>query len=224
MFIRMLLLMLSVLLTLACSNNAYVDSNSTLTFNIHYVDENNLVVQREDMPKEVVVLFPVIPGALAGGVLTQSKYQSFVRIGESFEINLNELSANVKQYATPKLSTSFTQNIQVSPEQTKMLRVGTFAYDRASAQFIGPTGIGSTDPNVIQLLLVYFDRPASFVGSLMEGNAKVDYQVNINNAGFSLLKVEKISSNSILVSVHKYQGDEFITIQAPNLSSDKDRT
>ncbi len=64
-----------------------------------------------------------------------------------------------------------------------------------------------------QLFLVYFDRPASLTGTSRGRDSIIEYDIHIDSAGFSLLKVEKVGANRTKISAYKARNVESITIR-----------
>ena len=188
---------------------------SEFTLGIEYLDEERQGVYRDDLPTQIFVNFPVIPGAIVGAVLTEGQYSTFAYIGKTFTIDSKELLESVEPYATPLLATPYNVDTVVRPQSTKLLRVGTFAYDALSGEFLGATGLTLPGSDIHQLFLVYFDRPASLTGSFIDGEYAVEYDVHIDHAGFSWLKAVKEESSLLRVTEHKLTGNEIIFIQPP---------
>lgn len=206
-------ILLTVLVILCGCSGQSTKNNPPILLGVQYVDDDNNIIQRDDLPKQIFINFPIIPGAVAGKVLTSGQYSTFAYVGEKFSIDVNELRSNVEPYATPLLATEFNSNITLTPKDTKLLRLGTFAYNPVSSEFLGPTGLMSFQSGGLQLFLVYFDRPASFTGFVKEGDIDIEYNIHLDKAGFSWLRAVKVSESKIIISKHDFQGDEVIMIK-----------
>lgn len=194
----------------------------SLTLSIHYVDDNNQLYNDDALPDLIYLQFPLIPGAVIGDVLTEAKYSTFASIGQDLTLDLKSIRDSFQPYATPLLATDYNTGLNMNPADTRLLRVGTFAYSPGSGEMLGATGLGIVASQEIQqLILVYFDRPASLTGSVRENDILFEYDIHLNYSGFFLVKVEYINDDHYRLT--RYEPDqgqiieESLTIQ---ISSD----
>jgi hypothetical protein len=181
---------------------------------VDYVDNSNQPYDSESLPDLVYIQFPVIPGAIIGEVLTDAVFSTFALIGKNLTIDFDMVGPNIIPYATPMLATNYNSGLSITPLQTSILRVGTFAYSTQTGELLGLTGLGIIgSKDISQLILVYFDRPASLTGTSRVRGSIIEYDIDIDSAGFSLLKVEEIEANRKKISAYKARNLESITIR-----------
>ena len=186
----------------------------SVVVSVDYVDNNNQPYHSESLPDLVYIQFPVIPGAIVGEVLTEAVYSTFASIGKNLTIYFDMVGPNFTPYATPLLATNYNSGLSITPLQTNILRIGTFAYSPQTGELLGPTGLGIVgSKDISQLILVYFDRPASLTGTSRGRDSIIEYDIHIDSAGFSLLKVEKVGVNQTKISAYKARNVESITIR-----------
>lgn len=176
-------------------------------------DDDNLLVE-DDLPRSAYLTFPVIPGGITGEVLTDSVYTLEVPTSSKFVLDLNSLSESILPFAVPMFSTSYTRNIAVLPKETKMLRLGTFAYNTKTYEQIGATGLVSIGPEgVTSILLVYFDRATKISGANSEGEFTIEYDVSVTGPGFVFLQATELGETHLKVTVHESKQPKAISIE-----------
>lgn len=206
-----------VVLFLAGCSSIQQFNNNLPSIKVEYVNSENVVVSRSDLPQKVIVEFNVIPGAIWGRPLSYSQYLDVVGVGSSLNTSFPELLEKIKTYATPMLNSEANYGLEISPKDTRLARFGTFTYDVESKENIGGTGFGSPDPKIYALVLTYFDRPAELIGMQDMYGEIAEFDIEVRNEGLVWLKVERLSPNHYLYTVHEMVGDEFLFIH-PNES------
>ena len=181
---RVLLIVIVYLLS-SCSISQYNDyvlktGLKQLQLGVVFIDSDKKQIEGDYLPDEAYISFPLIPGGISGQVLTDSVYTLRLFTNNKFVLDLAAISKDVLPYAVPMFSTSYNHGVVIVPRETKLLRVGTFAYSVEANDFIGPTGIASLgDEKITQMMLVYFDRPARISGLSNEGDLSIEYDVVI---------------------------------------------
>lgn len=191
-------------------------STDSITLTAHYVDDDLQFTTRADQPREILLDMPLIPGALAGSILTGPVISRKARIGETVTIDLSRYQATVAKYATPLLSTKFNHGLSISPQSRKLVRVGTFARDPQTGRFLGPTGVLDPQaPTKMPLMLVYFDGPAVVTGIGMEGNKHIAYHVEVKERGFVWLEINQVAPDAMIITNRQREGGAVLTVKPP---------
>lgn len=157
-------------------------------------------------------VFPTIPGAIFGNPSKDILYWS--EPNKSKKIRLS-LPVNVSHKAT-----LLNQNgIDIYPEDTRILRLGTFHIDPDEPRTLGGGGFFNTDTNNL-LILVYVSKPSEISGTVMLGKTKVFHKINFDSPGWNWIEVKKLEGNNY--QLERFTGSvssiEF-TILVPPLKS-----
>ncbi len=181
---------------------------------IVFIDQNKRQIYSEYLPKKAYISFPVIPGGITGNVLTDSMYGAVVSTDRKFLLDLEAIRENTLQFAVPMLTTPYSHNLSIVPKETRLLRLGTFAYDIDTLQQLGPTGLGAViEDKLIQYVLVYFDRPSKVSGSNFEGDVIVEYDVVVEQAGFVFLEVKEVDEKHLKIIHSESELPKSITVE-----------
>jgi len=212
-------LIIAILIISGCAAN----QNSSLSLGaglkevdlgVVFIDSEDNLLAYDDLPQSTYLMFPVIPGGIAGQVLTDSIYALQIPTTSQFELDLASLSDEILPFAVPMFSTNYTKNLAVIPKETRMLRLGTFAYDTQTYEQIGPTGIVAIGPQgVTPVLIVYFDRAARISGSNNEGEVTIEYDVTVSGPGFVFLQAVELTETHVKITVHDSEHPKAISIE-----------
>ena len=187
---------------------------SAVTLKVGYVDEAKNLVNNTEGPLTISIEMPIIPGALAGTVMTSALVTKQVSVGETVTIDLSLYSNTISKYATPLLLTEYNYGLTINPKSTKLARLGTFAYDPDSGKFLGPTGIRVFGvENHIQLYLVYFGGPARLIGVGQEQDMLINYDIEAKEEGFVWVEVIQVEEGRVVVTNRRSKGPEILTIE-----------
>ncbi|WP_325892515.1 hypothetical protein [Grimontia sp. NTOU-MAR1] len=200
------------ILSVGCSS-MNESGNSKFAMNVEYVNDDNEVISRPDLPQRVIVQFTVIPGAIWGRPLTDSQYLDVTDIGSALNADLSDLHAKIEPFATPLLDTEANEGLVITPKETKLARFGTFTYDFETQDSLGGTGFGSADPEIYGLVLTYFDRPAEIKAVKTENGDTSEFDIKVKKKGLVWLKITKLRKNFYLYTVHEFIGNEFLFIR-----------
>ena len=186
-----------------------------IALKLQYIDADYQPIKNVLFPHKVTLEMPLIPGAVFGKVLTKPIISTVVSEGSYTTINLAAYEQTMAKYATPLLNTPFNAGLEIEPKATKLIRVGTFAYNAATGKGIGGTGLASASDDgsyQYQLILMYFDRPAVVSGVVLDCKTKIAIHVEAKQQGFIWIKAEKINSYTYAVSNESNDGNVLLTV------------
>ncbi len=191
-------LLLSLLLILSgCSNlpnKAELSekvSIDNLNTEIVFVGKDNIPISAAFFPQDIVLFFPPIPGQLFGFPLEDTLFVERLSNKErKFILPLHAIADQVQTYATTFNQGRETEGLTLAPAVTKIVRIGTFAYDENTKETIGSGGF--TDRKTgDSLILVYVDQACKLFGTILLDAEEYHHQVELPAAGFHWLRVEK---------------------------------
>ena len=199
------------------SAQQFNDSDKPMT--VEYVNAEFQVISRPDLTQRVIVLFNVIPGGIWGQPLNETLELEVVDIGDALTTDFSGLQTEIEIFATTLLDTDANQQIEISPKETNLARLGTFSFDLESRENMGGTGFGSPDKDIHALVLTYFDRPAVLSGVQNMNGDTTEFRIDVKKKGLVWLKILRPAPNYYIYSVHELTGNEFLFIH-PNQAAD----
>ncbi|WP_111642160.1 hypothetical protein [Marinimicrobium alkaliphilum] len=202
--------MLSVLT--ACATTP-APLSEDITLSLRLVDDDGNYVLRPDLPNAAWVELPLIPGAIYGAVTTEPQYRNVIKLNRRITIDGDFFTRRIADYATPLLRSPYTENLVVTPANTRLVRVATMAYAPRSGDFLGPTGLSG--PDASSLILVYFDRPTELRGYTESGGERTDYAVSIRRPGLAWLVSRDVAQGHYRLENYTPTGDEYISVTPP---------
>jgi hypothetical protein len=191
-------LVLSLLLILSgCSSlsNKESVSDTVLLSNVNteivFLGKDNAPLSATFFPQDIVLFFPPIPGQLFGFPLEKTVYMQRLSHQErKFILPLDEIVGQVQSYATQLNQGPETEGLTIAPAVTKLVRIGSFAYDENTKEAIGNGGFTDRKSGD-SLILVYVDQACKLFGSLIVDADEYHHQIDLPTAGFHWLRVEK---------------------------------
>ena len=139
-------------------------------------------------------VFPSIPGAIFGTPSEDILY--FSKLNELKKVDLS-LPKDVGHKAT-----LLTQSgIEISPNDTKILRLGTFHINPRTPEMVGGGGFVNTDSNNF-MILVFVSKPSRISGTVAFGETEISHNLVFNRSGWSWIEFKNLGEN-------KYQLENF---------------
>ena len=182
----------------------------TLISRAEYVDTDNRHIPAEFNPKEVVLVFPYIPGQIFGNPTGEPLFVAHVKEDLAFELDLAGKIAEIDNGAKRLQASRLTEGLEVTPKSTRFARLGTFALDPKTGEPLGGGGfIDATSRDF--LILLYVDRPCTISGTLELGEERHEHDIELGSPGFHWVRVYRVST-------HHYRLNAF-TPQTPPLFS-----
>lgn len=144
----------------------------------------------------LTLIFPAIPGALFGNPTGDILHIADVGDGPTFDL---VLPGNVSARA----ETLNSQELDVAPSDTKVLRLATFHIFPSYENHIGGGGFVNAESGNF-LILVYFSNAVEIRGTTSMGGEVFDHEVSVSEPGWSWIEVAELSPNSY--QVYQYDG------------------
>jgi len=167
---------------------------------VEFIDRERQPVKVEHPPKNILLLFPYIPGAIAGTFNTAPLESTGVNEDSVFRLDLGTIATWVLAQGTTPLNESvYTKGLIIHPASTRFARIATLAVDAETKNNLGPSSFIDEETREY-LLLVYVDRPCSMTGNTQIGPFTNIYDVRLGHPGFHWLRAHQIGKRSFIVS------------------------
>jgi hypothetical protein len=134
----------------------------------------------------------VIPGAIYGSPLKSPRW--LINLNDNLASNLDIAKFEIELNKAAKVhDTSLPFSLNISPSDTKLVRVSTFGFDPKNNTFFGS---GFQNKSNEYILLVYFDKACSMSGSLnFENQGIFNHEIEIPKAGIYALVISGSGNN-----------------------------
>lgn len=133
---------------------------------------------------EFQLAFSLIGGDFFGAPTTEDFVRPRVSEDLKLSVDFNDYRSQIEQAITT--GSVAEGRVRVDPSTTRFGRVATFTMDPSLRRRAGYTA-WADDGDARGLMLVYFDRPCTVVGSFTEEGHTYRYNVVIRRAGFAWL-------------------------------------
>jgi hypothetical protein len=159
--------------------------------NIEYVGPDNEPVPSTFYPKEIVLLFPYIPGEIFGHPTTKPLYEKKISSELTFTIDLERGLKEVNENSLLLKNNRQTSGLSILPKNTRLSRIGTLAVDIHTHRDLG--GGGFIDPvSRDNLILIYVDRPCHFTGRVDIERDIFMHDIKFDSPGFHWIRVHRM--------------------------------
>lgn len=143
-----------------------------------------------------------IPGALSGRPSPQHALLVPIHPNMDFELSMTALEAAIAPQAAAATPAMRSSGIRVSPDSTRMARVGTLVFNSASGRDVLGAGFIDADATTsMEVSLVYFDRACSVRGEATEYGVTYAYALQIPTAGLHWLRLDAANAKRVQVSL-----------------------
>ncbi len=163
---------------------------------VEYTDNHNDSVPSELNPSELLLVFPYIPGRMYGqpsGDLFLMKHLS----GKlDFQLDLRGKYKEIAAFARPMQMQG--QGLQIQPRETRMARMGTFAFDPRTMDMIGDGSFIDRQSREY-LIMVYVDQPCQITGTVEMHGKVYDHNIRLTEKGFHWIKFRKQGKEGFLL-------------------------
>jgi len=183
-------------------DNPYVGL-TILNSSVEYVGPQNIFLEKDRYPQDVVLVFPYVSGSIFGNPDSPSLF--IKQMGETMDFSLN-LAAKAKEiepHAQPLTKQWQSLGLSIQPQGALLARLGTFPLSAKTQKFIGGGGfIDSTSRN--SLILVYVDRACEIKGQVNLAGERYGHNLKFSGKGFHWVEVLKKSKG--VYSLEPYSG------------------
>jgi len=199
-YIKHILAVTCIALICSCTTNAPVNENiaakliKNIKFDVKYY-ESDLSEISTTKDKDIAISFPPIRGNFAGGALLQHAPVLHLNESEVVDIPVQDFAEFFNIFSASVDETSTVSNLDISPKDTKIVRLGTKVTLQNNDTTLGETAFvnNKTSQNVI---LVYFDRACKIKGNYNMGGEVILIDISIPEPGAYWLNAQKVDSKT----------------------------
>lgn len=183
---------------------------------VEYTDTRNNSVSSKFNPDELLLVFPYIPGRMYGQPSGSPLFVKHLKGKLDFQLDLRGKYKEIAAFARPMQLQR--QGLQIQPRETRMARMGTFAFDPRTLDMIGD-GSFIDRRSREYLIMVYVDQPCQITGKV-EMNGKVyDHNIQLMEAGFHWIKFQRQGKKGFLLREFSPPDGVNFTVTLENLLS-----
>jgi hypothetical protein len=176
-------------------------SISVIDTMVEYVGPNNIRLDDAYYPRQVALAFPMVGGAIFGAPGDTTIFAAGLDQSLHLYIDLTEREDEINRSILPLSDELHHSGLNIEPQDTRIGRLGTFAYSLEDGQQIGAGGF--IDPATRRsLILLYVDRACRLTGELSMDNRTYRHELEFAEKGFHWIEVEKTSRSSRLLKNH----------------------
>jgi hypothetical protein len=221
MTLSKLLLPLLIILLSGCT--AYLATEGSdpgsgikrIASSVEFVGPNNIRLSEAQYPKDVVLMFPYVSGAIFGNTSDTPVYIVQVDRQLNFSLNLSEKMAEIDKTATSLTEEWLSVGLTVEPGDTRISRIGTFPYSSTN-ESIGVGGfIDPVSRNT--MILVYVDRACEIKGEVDIGREHYSHHLKFSGKGFHWIEIIKNTKNNFILQNYHGNNDIKFSVHIENL-------
>jgi len=215
-------LLLSLLLFSSCSNHTsrtvleHMQAVTRIDSTVEYVGPGNVHLSEAQYPKDVVLMFPSISGAIFG---TQSETPVYItKVDErlNFSVDLMAQIKEVKNASIPLTEEWTAHGLAIEPVQARIARIGTFPYSYETGLPLGSGGfINLKTRNT--MILVYVDRSCAIKGEVNLDGEHYFHDLEFANEGFHWIEVIRRSRAEFILQTYHGKDDINFSIHIEEL-------
>lgn len=171
-----------------------INQHSIISLNapLHFLAADNTSLPSKYFTKQILVYLPYIPGGLFGSPGLQKMYSGVLPRGLALNLDLHKIANDMNKLAEPLLARWQQQGLVITPADTRLLRVGTFAIDLNSRKPLGVVGfINPKTKNY--LILVYVDKACWIKGDLFFAGRRFNHDIHLPSAGFHYINIVPVN-------------------------------
>jgi len=174
---------------------------SVIDTTVEYVGPNNIQLDDSYYPRKVALAFPMVGGAIFGMPGDAAIFVSEPDQSLHLYIDLTENKHEINRTILPLSDEWHQSGLNIEPQDTRIGRLGTFAYSLEDGQQIGAGGFidKGTRRN---LILLYVDRPCRLTGVLSMEERTYRHELEFAEQGFHWIVVEETSRSSRTLKNH----------------------
>ncbi|HHL32431.1 MAG TPA: hypothetical protein ENJ41_07570 [Oceanospirillales bacterium] len=160
---------------------------------LEYVDLNHKPLDFAQISSDLIIRIPYITGSFFGKTENESVF--LLKPDSNRKIYLNLLKKHkLMKKAASKISKKWRDlGLKASPKNTKISRLGTFAYDSSFQSINVLTGIKDPLTN-FNLMLVYVNKKSRITGDVILGDEKYIHDISLPFKGFHWLITSRLSA------------------------------
>lgn len=196
--VKLVIVVLLGILVSACGQEESADIRpiSVLTLKVSYIDDETMSILSTLADPLTSIVFPLIPGALGGGVSDENLIVEQVGEDREITIQLNTGIFTHNTYPTLIAPSLLASGVSITPSDTNFGRLGQFD----EYELYGDTGpyVLFDNINKFYFALVYFDRAASLTGLITENGFTAALAMHVPEEGFYAFRTEETATEAIV--------------------------
>lgn len=164
--------------------------NTSKRFKTVVMNSSYELIQSKDEGRMLAVSLRPIPGALVGKPAQTEVMHVPVRVGDDVVLSMTDLEGAIAPLAQAANAMMHASGLVVMPLETRLLRVGTFFRDddvpdkEFGAGFLDVARVGG-------VVLIYFDRPCTIGGDLLDDDHVISFSLTVPRAGLYWMGTDK---------------------------------
>lgn len=200
MKLQLLIVVLAVALLAACATRpqgeepSVAASLTVVNARVQYLGPDRSVLPGSHFPKDVVIILPYLSGAIFGNPRSKPIFQKRLTGELEFSLVLSDALAEMQAGAATLTREWASRGLSVTPEDTRLARIGTFAFNARTREELGYGGFIDTT-TLDNLILVYVDRACEISGSFKLGEESYRHAIRLPAAGFHWLRVKRLDDD-----------------------------
>lgn len=217
-FLVFFLLLIVTSITIGQTKSVSLSANRILKINVPlmFVDKQNNTLSKKNIPRNIYVLLPYLPGEIFGNPKSGPIYAGVLQKNSKLFVDLSKSLDLIKNDAKPITQRWSLKGLKAYPENTKIARIGTFVYDAKTKKPMG--GGGFIDPkSKDHLVLIYVSQACKIMGNIMLGKESFEHHIELPNSGFNFLRVRVLSSNQYKIEYFPNNGKINFFIRMSNI-------
>ena len=136
----------------------------------------------------IVPYFNFIPGSIFGSPDDDPMMPVTVDADLKFTARLSEWLITAEAAARPLTHRNFEEGLRIRPSGTRLLRLGTFAYDTMHENGMGGALVEIGREGYV--ILIYVDRPCVITGDLQLGGTTYSHAIHVYAKGFHFIAAD----------------------------------
>ena len=216
LLLPLLLILLSGCTAYQANERSYPSSGITrIDSSIEFVGPDNIHLSEAQYPKDVVLMFPYVSGAIFGTTSDTPIYIVQVDKQLNFSLDLTGKESEIDKVAAPLTEEWIGVGLSAEPTDTRITRIGTFPYSSTIESIdVG----GFIDPESRNtMILVYVDRACEIKGEVDIGREHYSHQLMFPGKGFHWIEIVKRSKSDFILQNYHGETDIKFSVHIENL-------
>jgi hypothetical protein len=195
--------------------NAYCKKQKTqgltqVDLTLEYVDLKHKPLDFALIPSDLVIRIPYITGSFFGRPEAESVFLLKSESNGKIHLDLIKKQKFMKKVASKISKTWLELGLKASPKNTKISRLGTFAYDSSLQSINVLTGI--KDPlTEFNLMLIYVNKKSRITGDVLIDNEKYIHDISLPFKGFHWLITTRLSAK--VFKIERYSNIDHVILE-----------
>ncbi len=221
---KLIIYIFSFFLLTACANRTITDNPeltaglSSINSSVEFLSPDRSTLPPGHFTNKVILLFPYISGGIFGNPDSAPLFYNYLTGDLTFSLDLASARRQLHEASSTLSPEWIRHGLNIQPVETRISRIGTFAYNAETAEPIGAGGF--IDENTRDnLILIYVDRACQITGDFTLGNEFFVHTITLPTAGFHWLRVHNTGPEQFELKRHPHTNDIKFSIHLLQLKS-----